>query len=88
MGGDLAPQAIIQGALDAIDNSSDELKIILVGHQEKIKPFLSSTLPNQISIHHASEVVTMDDDGSKVFKSKPEPLSDTLNTNLLLTFII
>ena len=72
MGGDLAPQAIIQGALDAIDNSSDELKIILVGHQEKIKPFLESTIPNQISIHHASEVVTMDDDGSKVFKSKPD----------------
>ena len=40
MGGDLAPQAIIQGALDAIDNSSDDLKIILVGHQEKINSFL------------------------------------------------
>ena len=40
MGGDLAPQAIIQGALDAIDNSSDDLKIILVGHQEKIDSLL------------------------------------------------
>jgi glycerol-3-phosphate acyltransferase PlsX len=72
MGGDLAPQAIIQGALDAIDKSSDDLKIILVGHQEKINSFLETSLPKQISIHHASEVVTMDDDGSKVFKSKPD----------------
>ena len=72
MGGDLAPQAIIQGALDAIDNSSDDLKIILVGHQEEINSFLTSSTPKQISIHHASEVVTMNDDGSKVFKSKPD----------------
>jgi len=72
MGGDLAPQAIIRGALDAINNSSDDLKIILVGHQEEINSFLTSSTPKQISIHHASEVVTMNDDGSKVFKSKPD----------------
>ena len=72
MGGDLAPQVIIQGALDALNNSSDDLKIILVGDQEKINSFVESTLPKQISIHHASEIVTMDDDGSKVFKSKPD----------------
>jgi len=72
MGGDLAPQAIIEGALDAVNNSSDDLKIILVGDQEKINSFVESTLPKQISIHHASEIVTMDDDGSKVFKSKPD----------------
>ncbi|MDB9722937.1 phosphate acyltransferase PlsX [Candidatus Marinimicrobia bacterium] len=72
MGGDLAPQAIIEGALDAVNNSSDDLKIILVGDQKKINSFVGSTLPKQISIHHASEIVTMDDDGSKVFKSKPD----------------
>ena len=57
MGGDLAPQAIIEGALDAVNNSSDDLKIILVGDQEKINSFVESTLPKQISIHHASEIV-------------------------------
>jgi len=72
MGGDLAPQAIIEGALDAVNKSSDDLKIILVGDQKKINSFVESTLPKQISIHHASEIVTMDDDGSKVFKSKPD----------------
>ena len=72
MGGDLAPQAVIEGALDAVNNSSDDLKIILVGDQKKINSFVESTLPKQISIHHASEIVTMDDDGSKVFKSKPD----------------
>ena len=71
MGGDLAPQAIIQGAFDAISRSSEDLEIILIGNQDKINSCLDKTLPNQISIHHASEIVTMDDDGSKVFKSKP-----------------
>lgn len=72
MGGDLAPQAIIQGAFDAISRSSEDLEIILIGNQDKIYSCLDKTLPNQISIHHASEIVTMDDDGSKVFKSKPD----------------
>ena len=72
MGGDLAPQAIIQGAFDAISRSSEDLEIILVGNKDKINSCLDKTLPNQISIHHASEIVTMDDDGSKVFKSKPD----------------
>ena len=71
MGGDLAPQAIIQGAFDAISRSSEDLEIILVGNKDKINSCLDKTLPNQISIHHASEIVTMDDDGSKIFKSKP-----------------
>lgn len=71
MGGDLAPQAIIQGAFDAISRSSEDLEIILVGNKDKINSCLDKTLPNQISIHHASEIVTMDDDGSKAFKSKP-----------------
>lgn len=71
MGGDLAPQAIIQGAFDAISKSSEDLEIILVGNKDKINSCLDKTLPNQISIHHASEIVTMDDDGSKAFKSKP-----------------
>ena len=71
MGGDLAPQAIIQGAFDAISKSSEDLEIILVGNKDKINSCLDKTLPNQISIHHASEIVTMDDDGSKIFKSKP-----------------
>ena len=71
MGGDLAPQAIIQGAFDAISRSSEDLEIILVGNKDKINSCLDKTLPNQISIHHASEIVTMDDEGSKVFKSKP-----------------
>ena len=72
MGGDLAPQAIIQGAFDAISRSSEDLEIILIGNQDKINSCLDKTLPNQISIHHASEIVSMDDDGSKVFKSKPD----------------
>ena len=72
MGGDLAPLAIIKGAYNAISRSSEDLEIILVGNQDKINSCLDKALPKQISIHHASEIVTMEDDGSKVFKSKPD----------------
>ncbi len=71
MGGDLAPQATVQGALDAIHAKKD-LQVVLVGDEGQIKSELGSSIPNGISIHHASDVVTMDDDGSKVLRSKPD----------------
>jgi fatty acid/phospholipid biosynthesis enzyme len=50
MGGDLAPQVIIQGALDAIDNSSDDLEIILVGDQKK-NSFFSKLFPTKSNFY-------------------------------------
>ena len=72
MGGDFAPSAPVKGALAAISKSNNSLKVILVGNRNLIKKELGSSSPNQISIHHASEVVSMDDSGSKVIKSKPD----------------
>ena len=45
MGGDLAPQAIVQGALDALKKSTDDLQIILVGDKSKITAALNNSIP-------------------------------------------
>ncbi len=72
MGGDLAPLATVQGALDALNKTKDELHIILVGNEDQIKSTLRNTIPDNISIFPTTEVVTMLDQGSKVIKSKPD----------------
>lgn len=72
MGGDLAPLAPVHGAMKAIQSTGNDLKIILVGQEKAIKAHLSNPIPEAIEIYHTPDVVTMDDRGSKVLKSKPE----------------
>jgi len=72
MGGDLAPQAAVQGALDALIKTENELHIILVGDEEQIKTELGNSIPENISIFPTTEIVTMHDKGSKIIKSKPD----------------
>jgi glycerol-3-phosphate acyltransferase PlsX len=71
MGGDFAPYAVVQGALDAINKTSKPLKLILVGDETAIRTELGGRESDSIEILHTDEVVTMEDKGSKVLKSKP-----------------
>ena len=71
MGGDFAPHAVIQGALDALEKTSKPLGIILVGDETAIHKELDGRNTDAIEIFHTDEVVTMEDKGSKVFKQKP-----------------
>ena len=71
MGGDFAPNAVVQGALDAINKSSKPLNLILVGDETPIRSELAGRENDAIEIVHTDEVVTMEDKGSKVLKSKP-----------------
>ena len=71
MGGDFAPQAIVQGALDALDSTSESLTLILVGDETEIKKELGGHSSTSIKILHTDEIVTMEDKGSKVLKTKP-----------------
>jgi len=70
MGGDYAPQQIIEGAVGACREYRTE--IILVGQTEQIKHHLkkidATYLP--ISIKHAEEVVTMEDNPLDVIRKK------------------
>ena len=70
MGGDHAPEAVVHGALEAL-NSDSSLEITLLGNEKDITPLLTSNDPNRISVIPTTEVVSMHDHGSKVLKNKP-----------------
>ncbi|EHI68897.1 phosphate acyltransferase PlsX [Streptococcus ictaluri] len=67
MGGDNAPQAIIEGVNQAIKAFSD-IEIQLYGDQEKIKPYLIAS--DRVSISHTDEKINSDDEPAKAIRRK------------------
>ena len=72
MGGDFSPQATVQGSIDALNRSDEQLNIILLGDEKRINNILKSQFPNNIRTIHCIDEVTMHDSGSKILKTKPE----------------
>lgn len=73
MGGDHAPKSEVEGAIGAA--ASLKVKVVLVGKEDVLKHELAQHptargLP--ITIHHASEVVTMEDSAAKSFRGKKD----------------
>ncbi|RPJ01837.1 MAG: phosphate acyltransferase, partial [Deltaproteobacteria bacterium] len=72
MGGDFAPQAIVEGAYWAAKKHG--MKVVLVGEEDTVSKELSkfptSKLP--IYIHHAPNVVAMHDSPSVVLRRMKE----------------
>ena len=84
MGGDNAPRAPVQGALQAIGEYGVE--VVLVGRGEEILEALKGEgvgeLPKGLSITHADQVVEMCDNPATAFKEKKDS-SLTVGLNLL-----
>lgn len=74
MGGDFAPQAIVQGTVMASHTVADHIKLILVGNQDIIQSLLKENnyTGNNIEIVHASEVITMDEHPTKALSKKTD----------------
>ena len=74
MGGDHAPQAAVQGALDA--HKLHGVEITLVGREEVIRATLKdcgiTELPAGVEIRNATEVVEIADDPATAFKVKKD----------------
>ena len=74
MGGDNAPMAIVQGAIDAAKEF--DVKIVLVGRGEAILKSLSDlgmdTLPKGVEIANADDVVDMHDDPATVIRTRKD----------------
>ncbi|MGI5978051.1 MAG: phosphate acyltransferase PlsX [Oscillospiraceae bacterium] len=74
MGGDNAPQAIVEGAIEAAREYGVE--IVLVGKQDVIESLLKknggSALGDKITLVNATEVVDMEDDPTTVLRSKKD----------------
>lgn len=71
MGGDNAPAATVEGAvLFAREATSHE--VILVGDEARLRPLLAQHPAPNVRIHHASEVVAMDDHAATAIRRKKD----------------
>jgi glycerol-3-phosphate acyltransferase PlsX len=72
MGGDFAPKNVIEGAILAAQEYGYE--IILVGEKYSIEKELAkhAKIPKEISIHHASEIIGMDEPPAVTIRKKKE----------------
>ncbi|MCB5189870.1 phosphate acyltransferase PlsX [Methylobacillus arboreus] len=74
MGGDHGPHVTIPAALSAIKQDS-QLNVILVGLKDVIEAELAAnkaTVSSRLRIHHASEVVAMDESPQSALKNKKD----------------
>jgi phosphate acyltransferase len=74
MGGDGAPKAEVQGALDACALLADDDKIVLVGDKDIIVQHLAGNdgWEKHIEIHHASQAIGMNESPVEALRSKPD----------------
>ena len=69
MGGDHAPDWVVQGAVDAAAELG--VRVILVGDQKRVAPVLNGRhAGGRVSIHHCEEVVGMDESPLKALRKK------------------
>ncbi|MEN8239370.1 MAG: phosphate acyltransferase PlsX [Actinomycetota bacterium] len=66
MGGDSAPREIVEGALIAAGNG---VEVVLVGDESQIAPLVDGRGVS-VSIRHASETISMDDDPAHAIREK------------------
>ena len=73
MGGDYAPEQTVKGAVEAV-NSSDEIRVILVGKQDMIAKELEKYeyAKGDIEVVHASEIIDMGDVPTVAIKDKKD----------------
>lgn len=67
MGGDYAPQAIVEGVNQALADFSD-IEIQLYGDEAKIKQYLTAT--ERVSIIHTDEKIDSDDEPTRAIRKK------------------
>jgi len=70
MGGDNAPAAIVQGALDALPEL--RMPLYLVGAIDRIRPLLPPTLPPNLHLKNATQEVLMTDKPTDAYRKKKD----------------
>ncbi len=71
MSGDLGAATAVDAALAALDKHSD-ISMILVGDEAELIPLLKNKPRDRLSVHHASEVVTMEDSAAHAMRTKKD----------------
>jgi phosphate acyltransferase len=71
MGGDHAPELVVQGAVDAVSELG--INIILVGHKKRMMEALNGhPADKHISFHHCEDVVGMEESPLKALRKKKD----------------
>jgi glycerol-3-phosphate acyltransferase PlsX len=72
MGGDFAPDSIIEGAIDSLKHLSKVEKLVLIGDENRILLKLNemSAEPSSFEIVHTPQVIEMGDHPAKAFSQK------------------
>ena len=72
MGGDNAPECVIEGTVDTLRESGNRLEVLLIGQEEKVQPLLDQHDTSNLNLRfmHAPEVVTMTDIPAIAVKTK------------------
>ena len=71
MGGDHGPVVTVPAALELVRKHED-VHAILVGLEDRIRPYLADSDSSSVSIRNASEVVTMDESPALAIRSKKD----------------
>ncbi len=72
MGGDFGPEVVVPAALEYLGRDPD-VELILVGQEERIREHLTAhSFGDRLRIHHASEVVEMDELPSRALRGKKD----------------
>ena len=69
MGGDHAPQALVEGVNQAIQEFKD-IEVILYGDEAKIKQYLTAT--ERVTIVHTDEKINSDDEPTRAIRRKKQ----------------
>lgn len=73
MGGDLAPQAIVEGVMHAASELPSEARIVLIGRESVIWDIFNQNnfTPVNIDVVHAEDVIEMGEHPTKALSQKP-----------------
>ncbi|MEL7472495.1 MAG: phosphate acyltransferase PlsX [Planctomycetota bacterium] len=73
MGGDHAPDAILKGAVQALELLDADDRLVLVGPQDVIREHLAELVPSgdeRIEIHHAPDMIEMHEPPARAVRTK------------------
>ncbi len=71
MGGDHGPDVTVRAALDFLAKHQD-VRVLLVGVEERIRPFLANSDDSRVVVRHASEIVAMDESPALAIRNKKD----------------
>jgi glycerol-3-phosphate acyltransferase PlsX len=74
MGGDHAPEAVVQGAMQAYGELAEGSRMVLFGDKEKTLAIMAQANfdPARVDIVHTTQLIEMGDHPAKAFQQKPD----------------